>query len=141
MTAAPAPSSNLAVNSETVEHNVTPRPTTRSWSAAAGPSRPVGASIRTRVSASALDIGWIRHEWLCLANIGRRAREYTPELLERRADHYSASRQLEFPNGSFVIAGTLLHHRYGPSYNPIRFKVAKHDHGVAQIAYIEWCMH
>jgi hypothetical protein len=78
---------------------------------------------------------------LCLANIGRRAREYTPQLFERRTDHHHpARRQLEFPNGGFVIAGTLLHHRHDPSYKPIRFKVAKHDHGVAQVAYVQWRM-
>src|SRR5689334_6441631 len=98
-TATPAPSCRALTNWGMSLHTAAWRPAAPSCSAAAAPSRPVGARTRTPVRVSGTcGIVRLSHQGGGLTNKARRSREYASELLERGPDLDTAFAQAKLPN-------------------------------------------
>src|SRR6476659_643441 len=141
-TAAPAPSCRAFPNWSMSLHTTAVRPAAPSWSAAASPSRPVGAKTRTRVRVSgACGIVRVSHQGFPLPDVGRRSGEYALEMLERGPDLNTAFCQAKLADGVLVSAAALFNHRQRATHQPVGLEIAKHDHCVAQVADIQRRLH
>src|SRR6476660_3530093 len=141
-TATPAPSCRALTNWGMSLHTAAWRPAAPICSAAAAPSRPVGARTRTRERLSG-DCGIVRvsHQGIGLADVARRSREYASELLQRGPDLDTAVAQAKLPDGVLVSTTALFHDRQCAAHQSVRLEVAKHDYGVAQVTDVQRRLH
>src|SRR5665213_646621 len=136
-----APRASSSINPEKLAHTKGSMPTLRMNAAAAAPSRPTGAKIRTRASRSVLAIGLDIEEATGVPDILRRSAEDAGELPERRAQADAIGAKLELADGVLVLAAALLHHRQGAPDGARVFEVAQHDHRVAEVAHVQRRIH
>src|SRR6185312_1267836 len=109
----------------------------RKSSAEAGPSRPIGAKMRTRRSRSALRIDIVAELRDLSTDIARVAREDAAEFRERRAERDAGAAQAELPDRVLMIAAALLDHRQRAFDRSGQLEIAQHHDGIAQIADVE----
>src|SRR5882724_8965813 len=109
-------------------------PACSSARAASAASRPAGVRTRTAYSRSSLSAGMPFHvggprfqRW--------HAREDALEVLEGLADADAVGAEQQLPDRVLVTTRALLEHRDGLLELPARFEVAKHEHGVGQVAH------
>src|SRR5690348_8827130 len=118
------------------------RPACPTSMAHAPASRPTGARIRTLdpgISADpAVFVGQQRTRFTL---VNRRAGQDSAETLERRSHLDAARAQPEFPDGVFVTAAALLHHRERAPDRAVVFEVAQHQHDIAEITDVHGRIH
>src|SRR6185295_6711210 len=103
-----------------------------------GPSLPVGARIRTRLSRDS--IGFIRasflHLFLTAAEVFRYTGQYSAELGQWFADQYAFARNAKFTQSPLVITASLFYDGHRLTHFAAELEITEQHHGIGKVTDI-----